>query len=293
MPYTASSAPDYVPASERKRWAAIWNNAYERYGTEERAFAIANGVVLKGKSMKRRSNTYRRKASPLAQTMREVDSFWTILKDLERTASSGKPVDARVVDNLIARIERVADESFWQQQRTTSQVPRNLDKLARNLENFKKTNDWRKYLSAGQTFLRSLGGALNKLQSRRALRSKMTRRKTLKKMALMGELKREANIYRNIIEQQLKGKQRPMDKGFVYSIGHALRYYFGTGEWQALDSLQRGYADRKQTDILRTLKTLMDVTRSWKGDPATLAMLQVNHMNTLRSHLVDVIRDAG
>lgn len=45
MPYTASNVPAHVPASRRPQWAAVWNAAYAQYGSEERAFQIANGVA--------------------------------------------------------------------------------------------------------------------------------------------------------------------------------------------------------------------------------------------------------
>jgi hypothetical protein len=53
MPYTASTVPSYVPKGKAKRWAAIWNSAYDQKikdgktneEAETYAFSVASGVA--------------------------------------------------------------------------------------------------------------------------------------------------------------------------------------------------------------------------------------------------------
>jgi HK97 family phage prohead protease len=67
MPYTASNAPDHVPASKKAQWAKIWNSAYDAAkkagmsdkDAEAKAFAEANGVIKKEtKSMSKSERSY-------------------------------------------------------------------------------------------------------------------------------------------------------------------------------------------------------------------------------------------
>jgi len=49
MPYPDDeSVPDYIkkyPANKRRQWRKVWNNVYERTGSEEKAFKAANAIL--------------------------------------------------------------------------------------------------------------------------------------------------------------------------------------------------------------------------------------------------------
>jgi hypothetical protein len=53
MPYTAKDAPDYIPASKKEQWAAIWNRVYDenikngmsKDKAESDAFKKATGTI--------------------------------------------------------------------------------------------------------------------------------------------------------------------------------------------------------------------------------------------------------
>lgn len=87
-------APDYIPGGDRKRWTAIWKNAMDKYGDEGRAYQIANGVILHGKS-------YTKSRYPILDNLRR---FAAVADGAAREAASGNLVSDEMLQELYNKV---------------------------------------------------------------------------------------------------------------------------------------------------------------------------------------------
>jgi hypothetical protein len=100
MPYTTSSAPDYV-TKDRAQWAAIWNRVYADTGSEQRAFQVANGVMLKALK-----SIY--SPPPYASTD-ELKALWNRAFGAASNVVNDSKIAKRIANGTVKRIASDAD----------------------------------------------------------------------------------------------------------------------------------------------------------------------------------------
>lgn len=102
MPYSAGNVPDYV-TGDKAKWAKIWNAIYAKTGSEQQAFQVANGVMLKALSIK---TLYA--PSELANT-HELRALWNKVFGVASTICNDHAKARKIANGTIKRIASDAD----------------------------------------------------------------------------------------------------------------------------------------------------------------------------------------